>query len=184
MAFNHLKFLNDERLKAKEELDSAKLKLNLIMFEQFKEQQNIIHAAFDFRMMAKAAYSCIGVTDDEENKKCKKVLATYISDFFGVKSITVLNVWQYGYDARCYSIRFTVGKEKTCYELEIPNLNATYWLKDEIPSKMKADDILEMLYYMNVRLRSVKGSEKCSVCDEICVYLDDADKFRQALSSD
>lgn len=184
MAFNYLKFLNDERLKAKEELDSSKLKLNLIMFEQFKEQQSIIHSVFDFRMMAKAAYSCIGVTDDEENTKCKKVLATYISDFFGVKSITVLNAYQYGYDARCYSIRFTAGKEKACYELEIPNLNATYWNRDEAPSKIKTDDILDMLYYMNVRLRSVKGSEKCSVCDEICAYLDDADKFRQALTSD
>lgn len=72
MAFNYLKFLNDERIKAKEELDSAKLKLNLIMFEQFKEQQSIIHSAFDFSMMAKAACSCIGVTDDEQNTKCKK----------------------------------------------------------------------------------------------------------------
>lgn len=180
MAFDYLKFLDNERLKAKEELDSAKLKLNLIMYEQFKEQQNIIHAAFDFKMIAKSAQSCIGITDADEDKKYKKTLATYISDYFGVGGIKVINVYQYGYDTRSYSIRFnTVGK--ACYELEVPNLTSIYWMEDKSASRRKADDISELIYCMDVRLRSVKGSERASICEDISSYLKDPDGFRNVL---
>lgn len=179
MNTDYLKFLNKERLKAKEELDSARIRLNLIMFEEFKCRKNLVETEIGGLLISKIAASYMFTEDEGEKTSRKKSLATHISDMFGIKYVKILTVHQFGFDARSHCIRFSFGRKKEIYEIEVPNLNSSYWTLAELPSQMDSDKILDLIYYMDIRVRSVRASNGPSyVCDEITSFLKDPDGYR------
>lgn len=183
MNTDYLKFLNKERLKAKEELDSARIRLNLIMFEEFKCRKDLVANEIGGLLISKSAASYMFTEDEEEKAARKKSLATYISDMFNIKYVKVLTVHQFGFDARSHCIRFSFGRKKELYEIEVPNLNSSYWTHDTLPSKMDTDKILDLIYYMDIRVRSVRASNGPSyVCDEITSFLKDPDGYRSVFN--
>lgn len=183
MNTDYLKFLNTERLKAKAELDSAKIRLNLIMFEEFKCRKDLVANEIGGLLISKSASSYLFTEDEGEKTSRKKVLATHISDMFGIKYVKVLTVHQFGFDARSHCIRFSFGRKKELYEIEVPNLNSSYWTLTELPSQMDSDKILDLIYYMDIRVRSVHTiNGASSVCSEITSFLNDPDGYRSVFN--
>ena len=184
MNTDYLKFLNKERLKAKAELDSARVRLNLIMFEEFKCRKDLVANEIGGLLISKSASSYLFTEDEGEKASRKKSLATYISDMFNIKYVKVLTVHQFGFDARSHCIRFSFGRKKEIYEIEVPNLNSSYWTLSELPSKIDTEKILDLIYYMDIRVRSVHSNDGdvSSVCSEITSFLNDPDGYRSIFS--
>lgn len=175
---DYLRFLTKERLKAKEELDSAKIKLRLLLHEEIQEQKNILTNDIGILTLSRSISNYLNAIDEKKNRAAKESVKVHLEDYFGINDVKLLTVVRFYEDIR-YSVKFKFAGGETCYEIEVPNFNSSYW---ELPhcgmaSKCDTDTLLERIQYMDVKMLTVKSNGKVSICDPFADYLTDPDKF-------